>query len=241
MSVCVSGFWGFRHDIGWPLSTARPLTELVADGRPDVLIGISTDPLLRERDDHVARIGTLATCSVVDHRDGFAAALRERTPAVIYLYCHGGLTPSQVPYLEIGAPDEPVITQAFWRNHGIRFTDPERRPLVFVNGCHTTALDPAQVVNLVDGFVREANAVGAIGTELTVFEPLAVAFGEAVMRAFLDGSTTIGAAVRQARLQLLQQGNPLGLIYVPFVAADTRIVVGAPRADPEEDEVTAAA
>jgi hypothetical protein len=93
-----------------------------------------------------------------------------------------------------------------------------------VNGCHTTALEPRQVMNLVNGFVQEANAVGVVGTELTVFEPLAVEFAEAMLEAFLSGSTTVGAAARRAWVSLLGQRNPMGLAYVPFFATPTRLV-----------------
>lgn len=224
-SVCASGFWGLRHDIGWPLSTERPLTELVAGDGTQMLIGVSTDQGLTQRDEHVQRLGEMTACTVVESRDAFAETLRQPPPTLIYLYCHGGVEAPNTPYVEIGSPGSEGITEAFFSNHGILFEDPAR-PLVFVNGCHTTALEPAQVMSLVNGFVQEANAVGVIGTELTVFEPLAVAFAEALLAAFVDGSTTIGTAVRHARLQLLQQRNPLGLVYVPFVAAATRIVVG---------------
>lgn len=66
--------------------------------------------------------------------------------------------------------------------------------------------------------------MGVVGTELTVFEPLAVMFAEALLSEFLDGSSTIGASVRRARIRLLEQRNPLGLVYVPFVAAPVRLV-----------------
>jgi hypothetical protein len=65
-------------------------------------------------------------------------------------------------------------------------------------------------------------AAGVIGTEITVFEPLARAFAEACLRRFLEGAT-LGAAVRGARLELLGQGNPLGLAYIPFALPGLRL------------------
>ena len=41
--------------------------------------------------------------------------------------------------------------------YGVRFATP-RRPLVFINGCDTTAMASKQALSLVDGFVREGNA-----------------------------------------------------------------------------------
>jgi hypothetical protein len=51
---------------------------------------------------------------------------------------------------------------------------------------------------------------------------LATAFAEECLRRFLDGAP-IGEAVRDARLALLAQGNPLGLAYIPFVIASLRL------------------
>jgi hypothetical protein len=94
---------------------------------------------------------------------------------------------------------------------------------VFINGCHTTALEPGTALSFVSRLVDTAEAAGVIGTEITTFEPLAGAFATACLRRFLAGEE-IGAAVRGARLELLGQANPLGLIYVPFVLPSMRLV-----------------
>jgi hypothetical protein len=85
--------------------------------------------------------------------------------------------------------------------------------LVFINGCHTTALEPEKAIQFITPFIENAKAAGVIGTEITIFEPLASVFGEESLRRFLD-SETIGHAVRSARLKLLKDGNPLGLVYI---------------------------
>ena len=84
-------------------------------------------------------------------------------------------------------------------NEGIRWQEP--RPLVFLNGCHTTGLEPEQALELVSALVRRAQAAGVVGTEITVFEPLARAFAEDCLRRFLGG-TSLGWAIREARLTL---------------------------------------
>ncbi len=103
----------------------------------------------------------------------------------------------------------------------IRWRSP--RPLVFLNGCHTTALDPGQALSFPARLVEVAAAAGVIGTEITNFEPLASAFAEECLARFLGGEA-IGEAVRAARLALLAQANPLGLIYIPFVLPSVRLV-----------------
>jgi hypothetical protein len=73
------------------------------------------------------------------------------------------------------------------------------------------------------GFVQNSNACGVVGTEVTVFEPLAGTFAKRFMERFLGGAM-VGQAIRDARLDLLQEGNPLGLVYTPFVLSGTQLV-----------------
>jgi hypothetical protein len=95
-------------------------------------------------------------------------------------------------------------------------------PLIFINGCHTTALEPEKAVEFVSAFIERA-AAGVIGTEITIFEPLACAFAEECLKHFLQAVPN-GDAVRIARLALLQKGNPLGLVYIPFVLPGLHLV-----------------
>ena len=124
--------------------------------------------------------------------------LRSSHPHLVYFYCHGGLTEDKVPYLQVGAKDDAwgLITPSVLPAMQIRWNTP--RPLVFINGCHTTALEPEAALDMVSGFVRDAGAAGVIGTEITIFEPLATAFAEEFLRLFLNG-TPVGQAVRAAR------------------------------------------
>jgi hypothetical protein len=139
---------------------------------------------------------------------------------VIYLYCHGGIDPSGDPYVLVGEDPLSPITVDNLAMLPIDWS--ESRPLVFVNGCHTTALEPRRALQFVDELVREAHAVGVIGTEITIFEPLAVAFAEKFLGKYEAGSD-VGSAIRDARLELLgEQLNPLGLLYIPYVLSTVR-------------------
>ena len=97
----------------------------------------------------------------------------------------------------------------FWR---------KTHPLVILNGCSTAALEPRLALDLVNAFVRDACASGVIGTEVTIFPPLATAFADEFFAQFLDHDEPIGEAVRQSRLRLLSGGNPLGLVYIVYAA-----------------------
>lgn len=135
-------------------------------------------------------------------------------PHLVYFYCHGGLTRGK-PYLQVGTSGQ--INSSNLRARKIQWEAP--RPLVFINGCHTTALEPLQALEFISPLVTYSHCAGVIGTEITIFEELATAFAEECLRRFLKPEP-IGVALRGARLRLLQkEGNPLGLVYIPFVIA----------------------
>ena len=230
-TVCPSGFWGFRHEIGVPptLGTGAGAPEdlpavLVCPGVPTVVVAISTDPRMRERDDHIRNLKGLLGApapAVAESRSATLALLRSARAHLVYFYCHGGVD-DDVPYLQIGALEE-RLSRATLRSERIRWTEP--RALVFMNGCYTADLEPERAIDLVTGFIQTARASGVIGTEITVFEPLATAFAEAFFARLLE-RRPVGAAVRLARLRLLKDWNPLGLLYVPFAMATLRLSSG---------------
>jgi hypothetical protein len=229
--VCPSGFWGFRHDLGLPLSIDAfgdgPVDvsfDIGYDSHPDLGVAVSTDPRFELRATHEQQLQGLRPdlgWHYADTRTEVIELMR-RTPAqLLYFYCHGGLSAANAPFLSVGGVDEEGITSDVFRTYRIHWDDP--RPLVFINGCHTTALEPDTALDFVSRLVDTAAAAGVIGTEITTFEPLAGAFATECLRRFLGGEE-IGAAVRGARLTLLASGNPLGLIYIPFVMPSLRLV-----------------
>lgn len=232
--VCPSGFWGYRHALGMPVSVASTAPDLpgeiaYTDG-PHLVVAVSTDPALVLRGGHEQALRALRSglgWYYADTRERALALLKEAKAEVVYFYCHGGVL-EDIPFIQVGPPDERGITRDLLRREAIRWSSP--RPLVFINGCHTTALEPEKAIEIVSALVENAQAAGVIGTEITVFEPLASAFAEECLRRFLDGEP-IGAAVRSARLALLANGNPLGLAYIPFVTASLRLRGSQTRAD----------
>ena len=127
-----------------------------------------------------------------------------------------------MPYLRLGHRDTAeTITCDILFDHRVRWA--ESRPIVFLNGCRTAELSPEVAIDFVSFFVEDAWARGVLGTEITVFEELARAFAEECLRRFLVLREPIGEAVRGARLRLLQDRNPLGLAYIPFVLPTVRL------------------
>jgi hypothetical protein len=127
-----------------------------------------------------------------------------------------------MPYLQLGPKEKPsLIQRSNIFAHKIRWNEP--RPLVFINGCHTTAVAPTQALEFITPLVTYSKGAGVIGTEITIFEELATVFAEDCLGRFVAGEP-IGEAVRNARLRLLKEGNPLGLVYIPFVMSGLTMV-----------------
>lgn len=225
--VCPSGFWGYRHSLGLPVSVSTgpdaPVT-IPAPGKAKIAVSVSTDPNFRQRPLHEQNLQKMGLgWEYADDRDKAVALLKKTESQVVYFYCHGGLS-GTTPFLSVGLPSGPRLTKANLRSERIRWQ--KVRPLVFINGCHTTALTPEHAIDFVSGFVEVSHAAGVIGTEITIYEPIAVSFAEACLHRFLIKRETIGEAVRGARLKMLQEGNPLGLVYIPYVMAGLKLAGG---------------
>jgi CHAT domain-containing protein len=148
------------------------------------------------------------------------AAMQNTAAPIVYFYCHGGLDEIDGPYIEVGPRNGPRIARNNLRDIQWRGV----RPIVIINGCHTTRVAPEEALELVSAFVTTAGASGVMGTEITIFDSLATSFAEAFLEEFVNNARPAGEAVRHARLRLLKDSlNPLGLVYIPFVPSDLRL------------------
>jgi hypothetical protein len=193
------------------------------------------DPTMTTK--HLAELSTLLQAhqmrpSACTDRASLIAAWNSAALPLIYFYCHGKsvtLAHSQlpVPVLEIG---QNVLLGpgdfAAWAQ-AKQWTTPQTwktiPPLVFINGCHTAALSPEDVVSFVEAFAG-INAAGVIGTEIAVAQPTASEFARRFYTSFAgaDGADPqpAGIAVYKARVDLLAKGNVSGLVYTTFCSAD---------------------
>jgi len=230
--ICPSGFWGYRHLLGLPLTLDGANDEIppVIEFKDSLQMFscVSTDPGFVERDPHLANLKALQGLKLERDNgyDPFILRLKSSAvPHLIYFYCHGGVKAGSFnPYLQVGDKDE--LDPNNWGFEGIEWTGPN--PLVFINGCHTVSLNPEVTLDFVSSFVQTSGAAGVIGTEITIFEPLAVKFAEECFKRFIGAPPhkermPIGKAVRGARLELLREGNPLGLVYIPYAVASLRL------------------
>jgi hypothetical protein len=104
--------------------------------------------------------------------------------------------------------------------------DPPARPLVFLNACGSTHLDPRHVYSWPEWFLQTRHRA-VIGPETLVPDGVA-AFFAASFYCLLLGGRSAGQALVLARRELLQScANPLGLLYVlygdPTITIDTPI------------------
>ena len=220
--VCPGGFWGFRHYLGTPVSQGDESdVAAVIDGSNGPAMSACFFPGFAGWPEHNARLSPMfpgAYWQTASSREEAKRLLQRSSAHVVYFYCHGGLK-GTVPYILVDR------TTGITRDNirAFKWDWRKNRPLVFINGCQTTALEPSHAFDLVTGFVETAHAAGVIGTEITVFEQLASAFAEHFMRSFVQQRRPLGESVRSARLELLRQRNPLGLAYVPFALASLRL------------------
>jgi hypothetical protein len=225
--VCPGNFWGFRHWLGLPVSV-RPYAsgrdnqaheaavQIVYDSDPLFDVSFATALDFRDHLDWLERRLQVSLRQASTRADTFEL-FKSGQPHIFYFYCHAGLNPSNIPYLRVGGDAENPITPT---NVSDKVRWPITRPLVFINGCHTTALEPNQALQFVSAFVENGHASGVIGTEITIFEPLATEFAQEFFSRLIVQSQSVGRAVHSARLALLARMNPLGLAYVPFAPAD---------------------
>lgn len=231
--ICLAGFWGFRHIVEQPLSVIKNgkptsiVREIKAGGHPKATIHVYVGEDFKLRPAHQAWIVELVKrkngeAIVADELDEVYGGLKQ-AQQLCYFYCHGGSTPDgKKPWLTVGKGDQLVPSnlaglglEDYWRFNNVR-------PLVFINGCHTVEFTPEALSNFLPEF-GAAGASGIIGTEVTVFEPLAVEFGQGLIQAFLNGEP-MGKAVQRLRWGLLLKRNVLGLVYTPYCYADLKLV-----------------
>ncbi|MFG2312291.1 hypothetical protein ACGFS9_27035 [Streptomyces sp. NPDC048566] len=228
--VCPSGFWGYRHEIGLPQSTVPTFQDAMTTAsspggghcidyteRPQSIVGVSED-LAGAHTEHVR---SRYRGTVLTRREDLLRRLRDsNVPQLLYFFCHGEVIKGN-PMLRVGDAFTPPIS---WEHIADgRMHWPNSRPLVFLNGCRTAAVEPRHAMTFVKAFVHSARASGLIGTEIITYESLAADFAKRMLHPFMEHHWTIARAMREARVTLLAGRNPLGLIYVAYAPPHLRM------------------
>ncbi len=147
--------------------------------------------------------------------DEIGEALKRLDRHVFYFYCHGGRTKHET-WLGVGDKERLFPSDLFaWEVEW-----PVLHPIVFINGCHTVDVTPDDLLSFND-MLADCSAAGVIGTEIIIPETLARHFGKEFFTALLAGKkNSIGDVIKRQRLRLLEQYNPLGLVYTPYCSAE---------------------
>jgi hypothetical protein len=238
--ICPYGFWGLRHVIEEPPSVKQPLGRAVNGVvRGNVLnIGVATvtDPdLATGISAHLNKLRSIAGVAFnpdKEANDWSSLITMLRAPEIAYFLCHGEYdSASRTTYLRLGKgnrvspddllnwakslpPDGPDVQ--LWK---------QRHPFVFINGCHTSALKPGEIVSFVSCF-SGLEAGGVLGTEISVLFPVAAEVAEFIFGQLAGpNGPTVGEGLRSVRWQLANKGNLLGLAYTLYGLADLHVVM----------------
>lgn len=99
-----------------------------------------------------------------------------------------------------------------------------KRPLVFLNACGSSDVDPAGMISFPELFLRYHHR-GFVGTETKVPDSFAAEFSQSFYRNFLS-QVSLGQAIYRARWDLLMRYcNPLGILYSVYANPDLRVLV----------------
>jgi hypothetical protein len=103
---------------------------------------------------------------------------------------------------------------------------PPSGPLIFLNACGTSRIDPMAVVSFPKFFLKENRNRGFIGTETNVPDGFAAEFSQMFYRSLLRG-VSLGRAIYDAKWAMLREKNsPLGILYTVY--ADPDLCVSKP-------------
>lgn len=134
---------------------------------------------------------------------------RNSQATFIYLYCHGqSLRPFRDDQAEMLELDEGVRLVPAQLNNGFSFS---RGPIIFLNSCNSGAFSPLSFSTFLTRF-REKQALGILATTCTIPAAFAAAFGQQLIKRFLNGEP-LGDALFDLRRHLLARHNPLGMFY----------------------------
>ena len=243
-TVCPFGFWGLRHRIEQPPSHIAPPAEPALDG-PDPLhaasrrttairrpagdarrLGVAWWPHFDDRvRTHLETLVALGPAEVESERARILALLERGQKQIYYFFCHGaGENLSFV--LQVGPGKVGDTIKVGDLNHRKYTWSPDGpAPLVFLNGCNTTAFRGDTINKLIDR-LRAMGASGVVGTEIPVHTHLAEDVGQRVIDELAAGRPLGPAFLAMRRGLLRAQYNPLGLAYAFFGADQLHLCDG---------------
>ena len=238
-TICPFGFWGFAHILELPPSTMDPSENLPLCARDGALTGpfavvVSRRLDAKQTDAHLAQLPQSPRHDVYDTVPGLKGAMDEPERELVYFYCHGG-------HLKLAAFEAPSPVLEIGKGQFVATGDinawaspeggwaPEHweavKPLIVINGCHTTDVSPARAADFVASFMG-AGAAGVVGTEVMMDQPVASEAGAALVRSIVVEGASVGGALQAMRRELLAKGNVMGLAYTAYCSASLTLRCG---------------
>jgi hypothetical protein len=235
--LCPFGFWGFRYTIE-QLSTSDKLVFTIPAAPTCKFVVAETqyNVNIRSLADHITTLREMlakasAQAQLLEGKD--RAKIKEllgQDLPLVYFYCHGERLNVGDPNTWLGVgKNETITSEDFigwvveWQRSLKKRYWNDVRPLVFINACHSLAVEPETLVSYLDAFVGTGHAAGVIGTEVKVDQRLAMNVAQQFFGYLLGGNHTVESALRAIRLDYLASGNLLGLVYTPYCWADLRL------------------
>lgn len=103
---------------------------------------------------------------------------------------------------------------------------PQSGPLIFLNACATSRINPMAVTSFPRFFIEENGNRGFIGTETNVPDSFAAEFSQCFYRGLLKG-LSLGRAIYDAKWEMLRERkNPLGILYTVYADPDLHVSKG---------------
>ncbi|WP_310725888.1 CHAT domain-containing protein [Streptomyces sp. N2A] len=228
--LCPYGFWGLSCMVEQPPTVHRDLETVVFPGpAEDIALLAAVGDSLNEHLTimHFDRLRQgpprcqLATATGPEVADALAPEAMD----IVYFYCHCGYdvrteTAAADRYLDLGGIRMEPLDIGMWAR--TVWDDPHwprRRPLVVLNGCHTTETTSGTLNSFVPAFTLLAGASGVLGTEVTLEQGLASWAMEELLSRLLGGATA-GEALHGTRWAMLRRGNVMGLAYTAYCLAN---------------------
>jgi hypothetical protein len=244
--VCARHFWGFRHIVELPplqedddaaatepgpVAAPKVVRRAITSAAKPMSLIFGYNAGLGTAAQHGTELETLlansklvGAWSKATDANVLLAELRRGEADLVYLFCHarGGkddptIRPPALVFRDAG-PLSQIRPGALASGLSL-----SHHPLVILNGCNTAVFSPDALSPFIRTLVRDAQAAGALGTEIPVFEVLASEVARLFLGRFLRGEPA-GDALLAVRRDLLARGNPLGLAYTLYAVAELRLV-----------------
>lgn len=229
-------FWGFNHIISRIITQNyrfRPFSPLIPyRNQPTIgLLAYDTLPSVRDdeipyfeqlRDDNRINLTQLSNLHADNRAQAFGTIKQfmQQPFNVAHFACHATYEADDPDLSRIYLSKEFDISIQEFVAHDIAIAG---HPLVIMNACETSALNPLYTSSFANLFLR-LGAMGVVVTECQVPDKFASAFGIKLYEQLLAGNP-LGESLLTVRQQFYQEQNdPSGLLYAMYASPNIKLL-----------------